>query len=227
MQCVILAAGKGTRLRPLTDSTPKPLIEVCGKTILDHIVEALPSDITELVLVTNYLEEHIKAHCGAVFHGRKVSYVTQDDPAGGTGAALLATKSLLSGKFMVMNGDDIHGPAALKRAVAEPNALITVHSKTPELFGVVEMNPDGTLKAISEKPQQPLSNLVNTGGFVADLSLLECDVQLSEAGELYATDMLTLHAKSNPVKIIEQDQWLPIGCPEHIVAAEAVLCPQG
>ena len=59
MQCVILAAGKGTRLRPLTESCPKPLVKVCGKTLLDHIVEALPSAVDELIMVTGYLEAHI------------------------------------------------------------------------------------------------------------------------------------------------------------------------
>lgn len=227
MQCVILAAGKGTRMRPLTDSVPKPLIRVCGKTILDHIVEALPDEITHLIFVTNYLEEQIKAHCGDEFHGRKVSYVTQENPAGGTGAALLATKHLITGKFMVMNGDDIHGPAALARAVGEPNALITVNSDTPELFGVVETNGDGTLKSIVEKPEHPQSSLVNTGGFVADMSLLACAVEPSPTGEVYATDMLTLHAGTYPVRIIEQEEWIPIGNPEQLAAAEARLCPQG
>jgi bifunctional UDP-N-acetylglucosamine pyrophosphorylase/glucosamine-1-phosphate N-acetyltransferase len=200
---------------------------VCRETILDHIVEALPSVITEIILVTNYLEEQIHAHCGEEFRGRKVLYVTQENPAGGTGAALLATKHLITGKFMVMNGDDIHGSEALARAVAEPNALITVHSDTPELFGVVETNGDGTLKRIVEKPEHPQSNLVNTGGFVAEVSLLDCEPPVSASGEVYATDMLTLHAGSHPVRIIEQEEWIPIGNPEQLAAAEARLCPQG
>jgi len=77
MQCVILAAGKGTRLRPLTENCPKPLVEVGGKTLLDHIVGALPSSVDELIIVTGYLGEMIEAYCGTEFHGRKVTYVTQ------------------------------------------------------------------------------------------------------------------------------------------------------
>ena len=88
MQCVILAAGKGTRMRPLTEHTPKPLIKVCGKPILQHIVEALPAEIDELILVVGYLEEQIRTFCGAEFCGRKVKYVTQGNSAGGTGDAL-------------------------------------------------------------------------------------------------------------------------------------------
>ncbi|MCA9360313.1 NTP transferase domain-containing protein [Candidatus Nomurabacteria bacterium] len=223
MQCVILAAGKGTRMLPLTKTIPKPLIKVCGKPILDHIVEALPANITELVIVTNYLEEQIRAHCGEEFYGRKVTYVHQDNPAGGTGNALLCTKNLLTGKFIVLNGDDIHGAEALVEAVQEPYSILAVYSETPELFGVLEKNEDGTLKAIVEKPKEPTSNLVNTGGFVTDLALFENDVAVSDAGELYATDMLTQCASFKKVKIIEQKKWLPIGYPEDIKKAEYIL----
>lgn len=226
MQCVILAAGKGTRMRPLTDELPKPLITVCGKTILDHIVEALPSEITELILVVGYRAQQIKDHCGAEFHGRTVRYAEQGNFAGGTGAALSCAREFLTGSFMVLNGDDIHGSEALSEAVQTQPAILSVHSKTPELFGVLEQNIDGTLKAILEKPKEPTSDLVNTGGFVADVTLFDYVVSVSASGELYATDMLTAYAADHPVKIIEQNQWLPIGCPEHIAAAEAVLCPK-
>jgi NDP-sugar pyrophosphorylase family protein len=77
MQCVILAAGKGTRLRPLTDDIPKPLVLVAGKSLLEHIVAALPSAVDELIIVHGYLGEQIKAHCGEFYFGRKVTYVEQ------------------------------------------------------------------------------------------------------------------------------------------------------
>ncbi len=64
MQCVILAAGKGTRLRPLTDNTPKPLVPVAGKPLIDHTIDALPSAIDELILVVGYLGDQLRAHFG-------------------------------------------------------------------------------------------------------------------------------------------------------------------
>lgn len=226
MQCVILAAGKGTRMRPLTDTLAKPLIKVCGKTILDHIVESLPSEVDELVLVVGYREEQIRAHCGEVFHGRKVTYVTQEDYAGGTGDALMCAKDSVNGKFLFMYADDIHGADALQRVVQEEHAMLGMHSDTPERFGVLVQHEDGTLKEILEKPKEPPSNLVNIGGFVVDHSIFEYEVAVSEElGELLATDLLTAYAQDHPVKIIEQDTWLPIGYPEHIDAAEKVLCP--
>jgi len=226
MQCVILAAGKGTRMRPLTETMPKPLIEVCGKTILNHIVEALPPEITEIILVVGYKAEQIKQHCGDVFCGRAVQYVEQENFAGGTGDALLCAKELITGKFLFMYADDIHGAAALAKVVKEPHGMLAVHSDTPELFGVLTKNEDGTLKGIVEKPVKPTSDLVNIGGIVAEPKLLEYIVSKSVLGEVYVTDMVTAYAAEHPVQIIEQDVWLPVGYPEDIAKAEAVLCPK-
>lgn len=225
MQCVIICAGKGTRMRPLTDTTPKPLIRVCGRPILEHIVEALPPEIDELVLVVGYLKEQIIDFCGTEYKRRKVQYVTQENFAGGTGDALLCAKDLIHGKFLFMYADDIHGKEALVKVVKEEHAMLGMRSTTPERFGVLEQNTDGTLKQIVEKPEHPTSNLVNIGGFVVDDTIFSYTVAVSQLGELLVTDILNEYAKRHSVKIVEQTQWLPIGYPEHIAVAEKVLCP--
>ncbi len=225
MQCVIICAGKGTRMRPLTDTIPKPLIRVCGKPILQHIVEALPEVIDELVLVVGYKKEQIEAFCGAEFLGKKVTYITQEDFAGGTGDALICAKDVLVGRFLVMYGDDIHGKGALENAVLCDHAILGAYSDTPERFGVLVQNEDGTLQSIIEKPDNPPSNLINIGGFVLNTSIFNYNVPISHLGELLATDMVTEYAKDNPVTILQQDLWIPIGYPEHIAVAEGMLCP--
>ncbi len=225
MQCVILAAGKGTRMRPLTEHIPKPLIKVCGKPILQHIIEALPAEIDEIVLVVSYLEEQIRAFCGEVFCGRKIQYVTQKNPAGGTGDALLCAEPLLHDRFLFMYADDIHGGEALQKVVSYPYAMLATHSATPELFGVLELNPDGTLATIYEKPTVPPSNLINIGGIVLDRKIFDYRVAPSSSGEIYVTDMVTAFAKGNAVMVVEQSLWIPLGKPEDIAKAEAILCP--
>lgn len=212
-------------MRPLTETTPKPLISVCGKPILQHIIEALPEEVDELILVVGYLKEQIMNFCKDEYQGKKVTYVTQENFAGGTGDALLCAKDVLSGKFLFMYADDIHGKEALAEVVKKDHAMLGMRSKTPERFGVLEQNEDGSLKEIIEKPEHPKSDLVNIGGFVVDTSIFTYDVSVSQSGELYVTDMLNAYAKDNKVEIVEQTQWLPIGYPEHIVEAEAVLCP--
>jgi len=225
MQCVIICAGKGTRMRPLTETTPKPMIKVCGKPILQHIIEALPQEIDELVLVVGYLEEQIRDFCGNEYQGRKVQYMTQGNFAGGTGDALLCAKPLVQNTFMFMFADDIHGKEALAELVKCEHAILSAYSDTPERFGVIVQNEDGTLKEIIEKPENPTSNIINTGVFIANTDIFMYDVPVSSSGELYATDMLTAYAKDHKLQVIEQKSWLPIGYPENIVDAEAVLCP--
>jgi UDP-N-acetylglucosamine diphosphorylase / glucose-1-phosphate thymidylyltransferase / UDP-N-acetylgalactosamine diphosphorylase / glucosamine-1-phosphate N-acetyltransferase / galactosamine-1-phosphate N-acetyltransferase len=223
MQCIILAAGKGTRMRPLTESCPKPLLKVAGKPILEHIVDALPPQIDEVVVIVSYLKEQIIAWGGEEFHGRRMVYREQVNPAGGTGDALLCARDVLRGKFLFMYGDDIHGANALAEAVEEEHAILGAYSETPERYGVLVPNADGTLKEILEKPENPPSNLINIGGFVINDSIFTYTVPVSASGELYVTDMLTEYAKVNPVKIVMQDTWIPIGYPEDIVKAEELL----
>ncbi|MFT5036537.1 MAG: NDP-sugar pyrophosphorylase family protein [Candidatus Azotimanducaceae bacterium] len=212
-------------MRPVTDSIPKPLISVCSKPILDHIVEALPSAIDQLIIVVGYKGEQIKEHCGEVFHGRPVVYVEQENHAGGTGDALMCAKHLAQGTFLFMHADDIHGKQALEEVVKHEHAMLAIHSDTPELFGVVTQNDDGTLQEIVEKPEHPSTNFVNIGGYVINDSVFSYDVSDSDSGELYATDIITAYAQKNPVHIVTQKRWLPIGTPENITQAEAILCP--
>ena len=225
MQCVILAAGKGTRMRPLTESLPKPLVKICDKPLLQHIVEALPEEVDEIILVVNYLKEQIIAFCGTEFCGRQVKYLTQTNPAGGTGDALMCAKDLIRGRFLFMYADDIHGAEALKKVVSYPYAMLSGVSDNPELFGVLELHEDGTLKAIHEKPKEPISNLINIGGVILDTGIFNYQTLPSVGGEILATDMITEFAKTHPVMVVKQDLWIPVGKLEDIEKAEAIICP--
>jgi NDP-sugar pyrophosphorylase family protein len=208
---------------PLTKDTPKPLIQVAGKAIIDYIVEALPPEIDELVIVVGYLREQIQLHCGTEFHGRPVTYVVQENPAGGTGDALAACESILTGRFLFMYADDIHGKEALQEVVNHKYAMLAAHSDTPEKFGVLQLHADGTLAAIIEKPTYPPSNFINIGGIVLDNTIFSYDIPMSPIGELLVTDMVTAFALEHSLKIIEQPLWLPIGYPDDIEKAERVL----
>jgi len=222
MQCVILAAGKGTRLRPLTENTPKQLVQVNGRPLLDYIVEALPSAVDEIIMVTGYLEDQIKAHCGEKYFGRKVTYITQPEPKG-TGHALWLCKELIHGRFLFMFGDDIHGKADLANVTAYERGMLVLQTDTPERFGIVTKHADGTMAKFIEKPQHPPSNLASTGVFVLDEHIFEFEPEVEMNGELYHTDMVREYAKKYPVMVVEQQLWIPIGYPEDIAKAEVLL----
>ncbi len=223
MKCVILAAGKGTRLLPLTERIPKPLIEVAGKPLLDHIVGALPSSVDELILVVSHLHEAIRAHCGDVFYNLPVRYVMQDEPRG-TAHALAQCKPYVSGKFLVMLGDDIHGSEALARMATHTYAVLAAPSDHPERFGVISMKEDGTLARITEKPAAPESNLVSTGVMVLDEQIFAQTMEESKTLKEYLLpDLVNALAAKNPVHVEQQDAWLPINRHEDIPLAEAQL----
>ncbi len=222
MQCVILAAGKGTRMRPLTNSLPKPLVKVAGKTLLDHIVESLPSSVEELIIVTGYLEENIRAHCGQEFHGKKVTYIHQSEQKG-TAHALWLCKEHLRGRFLFMFADDLHGKDDIARVTSYSRAMLTFQTDTPERFGIVVRHPDGTLADIIEKPEHPPSNLASTGVMVLDTHIFEYEVKSEKNGEFYLTDIIEEYAQKYPIAVVEQRLWIPIGYPEDVEKAEHQL----
>lgn len=225
MQCVILAAGKGTRMRPLTEERPKPLVEVCGKTLLDHIVEALPSAVKELIIVVGYKGDMIREHCGAEFHGRKVTYVEQTE-INGPAKALWLCKDLIKGRFLFMFADDIHGKDDLARAVSYSRSILATTSDVPERFGVITRNPDGTIADMVEKPSSPASNLVATGPMVLDDKIFFFPPEAPINNEFFMPEIIMRYKEQYPIAVVEEQLWLAVGYPEDIERAEAVLCPK-
>lgn len=222
MQCIILAAGKGTRLRPLTENTPKPLVPVAGTPLLDRIVEVLPTSVDEIIIVTGYLGEQIRDHCTEEYFGRKVTYVHQEEQKG-TGHALWLCKDLVKGRFLFMFADDLHGKDDLARVTSYTRAMLCLNTETPERFGIVVRNPDGTLGEFVEKPEHAPSNLASTGVFVLDEHIFEYEPNVQTNGEFYHTDMIVAYAQQYPIAVVEQQTWIPIGYPEDITKAEFLL----
>jgi UDP-N-acetylglucosamine diphosphorylase / glucose-1-phosphate thymidylyltransferase / UDP-N-acetylgalactosamine diphosphorylase / glucosamine-1-phosphate N-acetyltransferase / galactosamine-1-phosphate N-acetyltransferase len=222
MQCVILAAGKGTRLRPLTDNCPKPLVKVGGRPLLDHIVEALPSAVDELIIVVGYLGEQIKTYCGTEFHGKKVQYVEQVEQ-NGTARALWLCKDMIKGRFMFLFADDIHGREDLARATSYVRSILVASVDSPEKFGIVVRNPDGTLGLMIEKPEHAPSNCASTGAMILDDHIFEFEPQVPVKGEYYLTEVIERYAKEYPIAVVEEQLWIPVGYPEDITRAETIL----
>lgn len=222
MQAVILAAGEGKRMRPLTLERPKPLIEVAGKAIIEHVLEALPKEIDEIIIVVGYKGSMIEAHLGTHYQDRPIRYVHQWMPAG-TAHALSIARPFIKGKFMFLNADDILGAEALQEAVKYPLAILVATHDRPETMGVITKREDGTLERIDEKPEHPTSNLVNTGTMVLDERLFTYEAPRHSSGEYFMTDPVSALAKEHPVKVIEQPVWIPVGYPEDIPKAEQRL----
>ena len=122
-----------------------------------------------------------------------------------------------------MFADDIHGKNDIARVASYTRGILTKTSDTPERFGVIVRNPEGTLAEMIEKPAHPPSNLVSTGVMVLDEHIFEFNPSNPVNGEYYLTDSLERYAKKYPVAVVEEEMWLPIGYPEDIARAEQVL----
>lgn len=177
MKAVVLAGGRGSRLMPLTDDMPKPLLPVAGYPILDYIAAQLKYyRVEEQILTLGYKAARIVAHA-ASYSGIKTVCRTEREPLGTCGS-VKSVEDLLSETFLVLSGDCISdiNLARLVRAHAEGGAEITVAVGTaddPSMYGVAEIGSDGKITAFYEKPgSDKYGNMVNLGVYAVSKSVL-------------------------------------------------------
>jgi len=214
LDAIILAAGFGTRLRPHTLTTPKPLLPIRGRPILDWALGALPRQVDRVLVVVNYLAAQIEAYLGTQTHFSQWQAVRQEQPRG-TGDALRSCRAhLRSDRFLVVNGDDLYGAADLA-ALAGCLAGVLVHPiEEPRKFGIAFLRPDGTMDRLVEKPEVDGRHLANTGAYLFPCSVFDTELTVSARGEYEITDYVTALASRTPVQVVEARYWRPIGTVE-------------
>jgi NDP-sugar pyrophosphorylase family protein len=222
MDAIILAAGLGTRLRPYTLQTPKPLLTVRGRPILDWTLGALPRRVRRVVVVVHYLAEQVEAYLKGQKHFSAWATVLQEQPRG-TGDALRRCRAQIqSDQFLVLNGDDLFGARDLA-ALADCQAGLLVHPvDEPRRFGIAFLRADGTLERLVEKPDLDGRRLANTGAYVFPKKVFEAELKLSPRGEYEITDYVTALTEQQPVQVVQANFWLPIGTVEAWQKAQEV-----
>lgn len=165
MQAVILAGGRGRRLRPVTDTIPKPLVPVLGRPIVEYTLENLPVEIDEIIFVIGYKGEMIRHTFGERAFGRPVRYAMGNELLG-TGYAVRQVASLIRGKFLFLYGDDVFGAVGLQRLVQHDWALLVWRVDHPEKVRVVVTDENGYVVRMVEKPKEFVSDLTWTGAGV-------------------------------------------------------------
>lgn len=222
MDAVILAAGLGTRLRPHTLTTPKPLLPVRDRPILDWTLRALPANVDRVVVVVHYLREQVESYLQRQTHFRQWQTVFQDEPRG-TGDALRRCRDCLqSERFLVLNGDDLYGARDLAALASTPAGVLCHPVDEPRRFGIAFLREDGTLENLVEKPPLEGSQLANTGAYLFPRSVFEIELQLSPRGEYEITDYVSSIALRQPVSVVEASFWLPIGTEDAWKAAQGM-----
>jgi bifunctional UDP-N-acetylglucosamine pyrophosphorylase/glucosamine-1-phosphate N-acetyltransferase len=220
MDAVILAAGLGTRLRPHTLATPKPLLLVQGRPILDWVLGALPVVVDRVVVVVHHLAEQIETYLARQTHIAHWLTVHQEAPRGTGDALRICRDHLHSERFLVINGDDLFGAADLA-TLAQYRAGFLVHPvDEPRRFGIAFLRADGTLERLVEKPDLDGPLPGNTGAYVFPREVFDIELKLSARGEYEITDYVSELARRGPVQVVHAKYWLPIGTVEVWEKAE-------
>ena len=233
MEAIVLVGGLGTRLRPLTLDTPKPMVPIAGVPFLTHQLARLAAvGVGHVVLATSYRAEVFEAYFGdGAALGLRIDYVTETEPLG-TGGGIRNVAPMLTSAaadpVVVLNGDVLsgHDVAAQLRLHAERNAAVTLHLvrvEDPRAFGSVPTDPDGRVTAFVEKSPEPVSDQVNAGCYVFRRSVIDG----IPAGAVVSVERVTfpglLAARETVLGYVEDAYWLDVGSPAAVVRASADL----
>jgi UDP-N-acetylglucosamine diphosphorylase / glucose-1-phosphate thymidylyltransferase / UDP-N-acetylgalactosamine diphosphorylase / glucosamine-1-phosphate N-acetyltransferase / galactosamine-1-phosphate N-acetyltransferase len=226
VQCVILAAGEGKRMRPLTGSRPKVMIPVANQPMLEHLINAIRDcGINEFILVVGYQEAAVRHHFGdGSDFGISIRYVTQKRQRG-TGDAVLNVLSHVNGEFLLLNGDMILSREDIKAVLSSPSpALGICKSNHPWDFGVVTIT-DGIITGLEEKSENPKSSLINAGLYLFNSDIFTHLKQItpSPRGELELTDALLPYIKVGSLHAVMLSSWADMGSPWDLLTANEVL----
>lgn len=234
MQAVVLAAGQGTRLRPLTKNKPKAMVEVGGKPLVEYVFDDLINlGIDEFIVVVGYLKEKLIKRYGDEYEGVPITYAHQRKQLG-LAHALLQAKPHVEDDFVLMLGDNIFranlADVINRQREDRADAAFLVEEVPYEdasRYGVLRTNEYGEVMEVVEKPEDPPSNIVMTGFYTFTPAIFHaCHlVQPSNRGEYELPDAIDLLIQSGrTIDAIRMDGWrMDIGYPEDREKAEQRL----
>ncbi|GAB3669342.1 UTP--glucose-1-phosphate uridylyltransferase AglF [Halopiger thermotolerans] len=234
MRAVVLAAGQGTRLRPLTDDKPKALVEVDGTPLIEDVFDnLLEIGATEFIVVVGYLKEQIIERYGDEYEGVPITYAHQREQLG-LAHAILQAEPFIDDDFMLMLGDNVFranlGDVVERQQEDRADAAFLVEEVPYEeasRYGVLDTNEYGEIVEVVEKPDDPPSNLVMTGFYTFSPAIFHaCHlVQPSDRGEYELPDAIDLLIQSGrTIDAVRMDGWrIDVGYPDDRDKAEGRL----
>jgi mannose-1-phosphate guanylyltransferase len=230
VEAVVLVGGKGTRLRPLTLSAPKPMLPTAGVPFLQHLLSRIrAAGVRRVVLGTSYLAETFEEHFG---DGKaldlELTYVVEDQPLGTGGGIANVAKYLSSENVLVFNGDVLCGTdlTAVVNTHRTTEADVTLHLvrvQDPRAYGCVPTDPDGRVLAFLEKTEDPPTDQINAGCYVFRRSVIEDIPQ----GRVVSVERETfpglLEAGARVSGHVDNAYWRDMGTPGDLVHGSADL----
>src|SRR3989344_9620708 len=222
MKVVILAAGIGKRMRPLTLKIPKPLLTVNGKPIIDYVLESFPPELDEVIIVVKYLGTQIKKYIGTRNRGRSVKYIRGSDQ-GSAYSFLAVKKHLANERFLFVYGDEIPNPNDVKKCLAKDLSILTFTSQNPQANGIAYLRRDGTIRRIIEKPKHPASNLAVDGVMVLNTDIFTYSPALIK-GEYYFSTMVGSFVRDHKVYPVKARNFIgDLSAPHDLIRVGNIL----
>lgn len=227
MKTIILAAGQGKRLQPISNTRPKVMVPIANKPLLEHVIlKAKKAGLTDFIILVSYRKEQIIEYFndGSEWNVN-IEYVDQGKPQG-TAHAVASCQDHVSKKFLVLSGDTIPGVKDIQTLVKAKKITIGVTPvENPEDYGVIDLD-DGNVKNIYEKVNNPPTNLINTGMYLLTDRIFKAieHTEQSKRQEYEITDSFTwLISKGEKIQTTRISEWIDISRPWDILQANALL----
>ena len=226
MECVVLAAGEGKRMRPLTAKRPKVMLPLANRPIMEHLVlAARDAGITEFVFVVGYGEREIRGHFGdGSGFGIHIKYASQRQQRG-TADALRSAHDLVTGPFILLNGDMILKSAEIADLCTCRAPCMSIStSDHPGDYGAVMVEND-LVTGLEEKSKHPQSSMINAGAYLFSPDIFGAvnSVQTSSRGELELTDALFEYIAGKKLTAHQLSYWMDVGNPWDMLDANLTL----
>jgi UDP-N-acetylglucosamine diphosphorylase/glucosamine-1-phosphate N-acetyltransferase len=231
MKAVILAAGEGSRMNPLTHARPKVMLRIANKPLIEHLLIASNlAGISDYVFVVGYRDDQVRDY---FMDGKKwgvnIEYRLQRHPKG-TADALGKVKDLVDDCFIIMNGDVLTSHEDLSRLIKGNGQILTVkEAANLKGLGAIEVRDDRVIR-IHEKTESPPTNLANTGFYRLTSEIFDAiaETPLSPRGEYELTDSLQiLINRGRQIGFQKLDFWLSITYPWDLLDANKTFIPRG
>ncbi|MDQ2087316.1 NDP-sugar synthase [Herbivorax sp. ANBcel31] len=227
MKALFLAGGKGTRLRPITNELPKPMVPVMGKPLLERNIERLKEHgVDEIVLSTCYKPYKIEKYFGSGEKtGVKVNYISEDIPLG-TAGAIKNAQEFFKDTFIVFNADilsdiDISDMIKYHKKKKAFATIATTEVEDPSAYGVIEYDKKGFVTAFKEKPKhhETTSNLINAGIYIFEPGLFD-EIPLDKSVSIERETYPRLLNKGKKIAVYNKcSYWLDLGTPDKYIKA--------
>lgn len=231
MQAVVPAAGRGSRLRPITDDRPKALVDVAGQPLLSHVFDTLSPYVTEYIVVVGYLGDRIRNRFGDAYDGIPIRYLEQPS-RDGLADAVRRAEPVIEGDFVQLNGDNVlrgnieEVVETHRRRNADATLLVDRVSQARAKRGGVLSIGDGPIQVV-EKPENPPSRLALTGCFVFSPRIFEAisSIEPSERGEYELPDAVEFLAHhGGRIETVHLDGWrVNVNTESDVIRAETRL----